>query len=112
EDDAVHPEGAGALGDRLANLLRLGRLVAVLHPQIRHGRKGSCGLIVHQLGVDVPVGSVHGEAGARRRPRHLAADPAVPADPGLALRFGSHHAAPFAALPAFLRTYSPSYRTP
>ena len=62
--------------------------------------------VVDQLCVDVPVGPIHREAGALRAAGDRLAHPDVAANARTAFRLRVHQALPFAAFPAFLRTYS------
>src|SRR6266550_3751958 len=95
--DRLGPRGLAFVGD-----LDVGRM------RDRRGRT-----IVDQLCVDVAVRAIHCQPRPRRVAGDLLPDATVTPHPGFPLRLGIHQAAPvFAALPAFFRTYSPSYRMP
>src|SRR3990172_8511071 len=108
EDHGFDPGLLGALRQEPAD--GLGRaglaLAAALQLAIRGRRDGPRGVVVYQLRVDMAVGPVHGQPRPLSRADHLATDPGVTAHARLALGLRVHQAAPFAALPAFLRTYS------
>src|SRR2546423_2753076 len=80
--------------------------------QVRRGRDRPRVPVVDELRVDVPVRAVHGETRPLRAPGDALAHPPVAAEPRDALRPRVHQALVFAALPAFFRTCSPSYRIP
>src|SRR5687768_12088309 len=113
EDGALDAGVPRAARQQFAGCLRTRRLVvardlAVAHVGERAGRD-----IVDELRVDELVGPVHRQTGTRTIARDLLANPGMTALARRSSLVPRHQAAPvFAALPAFLRTYSPSYRMP
>src|SRR6478735_8173294 len=117
KNNGDHAGGLRPLGDQLADLARLGRLVALDGAQVRlqggRGRQSLADGIVDQLDGDVPAGPVDHQPGPGGRADDLLAQPEVPAGAcrGTRLRnVGSHGHLP--VFPTLRRTTSPAYRTP
>src|SRR6478735_1002834 len=118
EHDGGDAGSLGALGDELADLAGLGRLVTVRGTQVglegRRRRERLADAVVDDLGRDVPGGPGHDEAGTSGRTRDLLAKAHVTTLTGNALALAddleSHGYLP--AFPTLRRTFSPAYRTP
>src|SRR5207248_3429616 len=101
----LRQELAGGLGS--GGLVALALAVAVGGLGVRRRRERARSAVVDELGVDVPVRPEHRQAWALRRAGDVLANAAVPLHASRSLV--DHFAvAPFAAFPAFFRTYSPS----
>src|SRR5687768_11055379 len=109
EDGALDAGALGAAREQLARSLGPGGLVVAWDLAVAHLRERASPDVVDQLCVDELVRTVHGQPRPGAVARDLLADPGVAAFARRSLLVPRHHAAPvFAALPAFLRTYSPS----
>src|SRR5207247_1683752 len=103
----------GLLGQQFADGLRaLGIAARRLGLRVRSRRDRMRGNVVDELGIDVLVRSIDREPRPLGGASHLLAHTPVPALPVRMFFLRVHHPAAFAALPAFLRTNSPSYRMP
>src|SRR4051812_4478257 len=123
EDHGLDTGGLGALGDELADLARLDRLVAFQRPQIdlegrRRGQRAADHVVDH-LGDDVPGGPGHHQAGTLGGAGDLLAHAQMTAGTGGVLPLAGATTAALhtdghflPAFPTLRRITSPAYRTP
>jgi len=93
EHDGGDTRVTGPLGDKGADKLGLGRIVAVSGldrgVQRGRGRQGAADGVVDDLYEDVPGGPVDDQTGTRRVPADVLADPQVTPDAGPGLGRGA-----------------------
>ena len=114
EHDVREAGRLGTLGDELADLAGLRRLVTVERAQVglegRRRRDGHALAVVHELDEDVAGRTGDDKARTRLGAHDLLAKAQVTTRTRVALRLDSHDYLPL--FPALRRTTSPAYRTP
>src|SRR3954468_5564615 len=105
EDRGLDAGRLGALGQRLAGLLRLVERLEGAQVALRpaDGGQRAAGVVVDELGEHAPVGAEHGDARALGRAAHLGADAAAALEAPRGCGGDAH-----ALFPTLRATYSPS----
>src|SRR3954452_11069134 len=105
EDRGFDAGRLGALGQRLAGLLRLVERLEGAQVALRpaDGGQRAAGVVVDELGEHAPVGAEHGDARAVGRAAHLGADAAAALEAPRGCGGDAH-----ALFPTLRATYSPS----